>query len=61
MAELFNLRQFRKKKIREKHEEEAQQNRILFGRTKVEKEFDERLKAKNIQQIKLGKLSDTEE
>ncbi|MCT6870497.1 MAG: DUF4169 family protein [Bartonella sp.] len=61
MAELINLRQFRKKKTREKHEEEAQQNRILFGRTKVEKEFDERLKAKNIQQIKLGKLSDTEE
>lgn len=61
MAELINLRQFRKKKTREKHEEEAQQNRILFGRTKVEKEFDERLKAKNIQQIKLGKLSDKEE
>lgn len=61
MAELINLRQFRKKKTREKHEEEAQQNRILFGRTKVEKEFDERLKAKNIQQIKLCKLSDTEE
>ncbi len=61
MAELINLRQFRKKKTREKHEEEAQQNRILFGRTKVEKEFEERLKAKNIQQIKLGKLSDTEE
>ena len=61
MAELINLRQFRKKKTREKHEEEAQQNRILFGRTKVEKEFDERLKAKNVQQIKLGKLSDTEE
>lgn len=60
MAELINLRQFRKKKTREKHEEEAQQNRILFGRTKVEKEFEERLKAKNIQQIKLGKLSDTE-
>lgn len=61
MAELINLRQFRKKKTREKHEEEAQQNRILFGRTKVEKEFEERLKAKNIRQIKLGKLSDTEE
>lgn len=61
MAELINLRQFRKKKTREKHEEEAQQNRILFGRTKVEKEFDERLKAKNIQQIKSGKLSETEE
>ena len=61
MAELINLRQFRKKKTREKHEEEAQQNRILFGRTKVEKEFEERLKAKNIQQIKLGKVSDTEE
>lgn len=61
MAELINLRQFRKKKTREKHEEEAQQNRILFGRTKVEKEFEERLKVKNIQQIKLGKLSDTEE
>lgn len=60
MAELINLRQFRKKKTREKHEEEAQQNRILFGRTKVEKEFEKRLKAKNIQQIKLGKLSDTE-
>lgn len=60
MAELINLRQFRKKKTREKHEEEAQQNRILFGRTKVEKEFDERLKVKNIQQIKLGKLPDTE-
>lgn len=57
MAELINLKQFRKKKTREKSEALAEQNRILFGRTKTEKLFDQRVKLKNEQQRELGKLS----
>lgn len=39
MGEIVNLRQFRKKSARTAKEREAEQNRILFGRTKAEKDF----------------------
>lgn len=39
MAEIVNLRQARKKKARAEKEARAAENRILFGRTKAEKEL----------------------
>ncbi|MCX2697769.1 MULTISPECIES: DUF4169 family protein [Ochrobactrum] len=39
MSEIVNLRQFRKNKARTSKEKQAEENRILFGRTKVEKDF----------------------
>lgn len=56
MAELVNLRQFRKKKKRENDEIEARENRILFGRTKTERQFDEREKHKTDTFLNLRKL-----
>ena len=46
MAELVNLRQFRKQKKRQSEEKQATENRILFGRTKIERQFDDRKKQK---------------
>lgn len=57
MAELVNLRQFRKKKKRQNDESEARENRILFGRTKTERQFDEREKHKTNTFLNLRKLS----
>jgi len=37
MSEIVNLRQFKKAKARASKEKEAEQNRVLFGRTKAEK------------------------
>lgn len=37
MAEVINLRNARKQKARAEKDARAQQNRILFGRTKAEK------------------------
>ncbi|QDZ10200.1 DUF4169 family protein [Devosia ginsengisoli] len=37
MAEIINLRNARKQKARAGKEAQAEQNRILFGRTKTEK------------------------
>lgn len=39
MAEIINLRTARKRKAREDKSEKAAQNRILFGRTKAEKDL----------------------
>jgi hypothetical protein len=36
-ADVVNLRQFRKAKARSERESEAEQNRIVHGRTKAEK------------------------
>ena len=40
MAEVVNLRNFRKRKEREEKEVAAQVNRAVFGRTKTEKELN---------------------
>ena len=37
MADIINLRNVRKQKARAETETQAEQNRILFGRTKAEK------------------------
>ena len=45
-AEIINLRQFRKKQLRSEKEKQAEQNRISFGRTKVEKQLTRSLNEK---------------
>ncbi|MFO0389501.1 MAG: DUF4169 family protein [Alphaproteobacteria bacterium] len=42
MSEIINLRQARKNKTRSKKEKQAEQNRMLFGRTKAEKKQTEK-------------------
>jgi hypothetical protein len=38
-ADIVNLRQFKKKQARSNKEKQAEQNRISFGRTKLEKQL----------------------
>jgi len=45
-AEVVNLRQFKKKQARANKEKQAEQNRISFGRTKVEKQLTKALNEK---------------
>jgi hypothetical protein len=40
MAEIVNLRRARKERARRQHENEAQANRLRFGRTKADKAAD---------------------
>ncbi|MBB3147192.1 hypothetical protein FHS21_003608 [Phyllobacterium trifolii] len=40
MAEIVNLRLIKKRKGKEAAEKTAAENRVLFGRTKAEKQFD---------------------
>lgn len=46
MADVVNLRQFKKRKARAEHDAAAEQNRLLHGRTKADKQRD-RLEANN--------------
>lgn len=39
MSDIVNLRQFKKTKARTAKEQTAEENRILHGRTKAEKDF----------------------
>lgn len=39
MSDIVNLRQFKKQKARAEKEQQADRNRLLFGRTKSEKRF----------------------
>ncbi|MBA8878677.1 DUF4169 family protein [Phyllobacterium myrsinacearum] len=41
MADIVNLRQFRKRKAKDAKEQTAAEHRIVFGRTKTEKQFEE--------------------
>ncbi|KQV82910.1 DUF4169 family protein [Rhizobium sp. Root1220] len=45
-AEIVNLRQFKKKQLRSEKEKQAEQNRVSFGRTKVEKNLTKALNEK---------------
>ena len=40
MAEIVNLRLIKKRKAKEAAEKTAAENRVLFGRTKAEKQFE---------------------
>ena len=59
MSEIVNLRQFKKKKIRATKERQAEQNRILFGRTKVEKEIARQEMRKEEQFLTANRLERT--
>lgn len=45
-GDVVNLRQFRKRQARAEREKEAEQNRISFGRTKMEKSLTTALNEK---------------
>lgn len=47
MSDIINLRQFKKRKVRSDKEQQADANRILFGRTKTEKTFEKKQSEKN--------------
>lgn len=49
MGDIVNMRQFKKNKARDSRNKQAEQNRVLFGRTKAEKDFakEETRKAEN--------------
>jgi hypothetical protein len=55
-AEILNLRQFRKKQVRSEKEKQAEQNRISFGRTKVEKQLTKALNEKAEQAHEQGHI-----
>jgi hypothetical protein len=55
-AEILNLRQFRKKQVRSEKEKQAEQNRISFGRTKVEKQLTKALNDKAAQVHEQGRI-----
>lgn len=42
MGKVVNLRQFKKRLVRDRSEQEAAANRARFGRTKSERAYDER-------------------
>ncbi|MDO6963446.1 DUF4169 family protein [Rhizobium alvei] len=55
-GDVVNLRQFRKAKARNEKEKTAAENRILFGRTKAEKNLTKALNAKAERQLDQGRL-----
>jgi hypothetical protein len=55
-AEIVNLRQFRKKQARSDKQKQAEQNRISFGRTKVEKQLTKALNDKAAQVHEQGRI-----
>ena len=58
MAEVVNLRNFRKRKEREEKETVAQVNRATFGRTKSEKELSKAKRALEKKQLDKHKRED---
>ena len=60
MAEIINLRQARKNKARADKEARAEQNRISFGRTKVEKELTKAERGLEQRRIDAHKRDDEE-
>jgi hypothetical protein len=58
MAEVVNLRSFRKRKEREEKETMAQVNRAAFGRTKSEKQLSKAKRALEKKQLDKHKRDD---
>jgi hypothetical protein len=56
MGDVINLRQFRKSKARAEKEKSAEQNRISFGRTKVEKDLTRARNEKAEKTLDQGRL-----
>ncbi len=55
-GDVVNLRQFRKQKTRAEKEEQAEQNRLSFGRTKAEKTLTSTINKKASQKLDKSKL-----
>ncbi|MDB5524176.1 MAG: hypothetical protein JWM58_1939 [Rhizobium sp.] len=60
-ADIVNLRQFRKAKARSEKEKSADQNRLLFGRTKAEKTLTRALNDKAEKTLDQGKIDKPED
>ncbi len=56
MGEVVNLRLQRKQKAREEKERQADENRLLFGQTKGQKQLRRMMKEKIIRDMDQGKL-----
>lgn len=56
MSDIINLRNFKKQKARDAKETAAEQNRILFGRTKTEKDFARQQQKKDAQFLDANRL-----
>lgn len=61
MADIVNLRQFRKTKVRSEKESQAEQNRLTFGRTKTEKTLTKALNDKAERALDQKKLDKPED
>lgn len=61
MADIVNLRQFRKTKARSEKESQAEQNRLTFGRTKNEKTLTKALNEKAERALDQKKLEKPED
>ncbi|MEZ2406497.1 DUF4169 family protein [Bosea sp. RCC_152_1] len=61
MAEIVNLRRFRKQKAREDAEKTAEQNRIGFGRSKAERSLSEAEREKARRHVEGHRLSRDDE
>ena len=61
MADIVNLRQFRKTKARSEKESQAEQNRLTFGRTKTEKTLTKVLNDKAERALDQKKLDKPED
>jgi hypothetical protein len=61
MADIVNLRQFRKTKARAEKESQAEQNRLTFGRTKTEKTLTKTLNDKAERALDQKKLDKPED
>ncbi|MCA1867456.1 DUF4169 family protein [Agrobacterium genomosp. 3] len=55
-ADIVNLRQFRKQKARNEKEKQAEQNRLSFGRSKIEKNLTSALNEKAEKALDQGRL-----
>ncbi len=60
MADVVNLRQFRKRAERAEKEKTAEQNRLAHGRTKSEKSLTKALNEKAAKALDQGKLEKPE-
>jgi DNA-binding TFAR19-related protein (PDSD5 family) len=60
-GDVVNLRQARKQKARSDKEKQAEQNRISFGRTKVEKSLTRALNEKARKTLEQGQLERPED
>lgn len=61
MADVVNLRQFRKTKARAEKEKTAEQNRITFGRTKAEKDLTRARNEKTERTLDQGRIEKSED